>query len=194
MRPTPHDDGGRGPMSELAKSRVRAQRERTDHRNRAVRVVAGQSRDRDEFTVLLSMLGLDDGHGSEAALSRSLAGYVRQVAAVIGVPADAIGYEVSDTATAYLGLAARSPSHAGRDLMLAWDERLGWYVAAEIHADETPQVLGYLSGDTVPPPATVARFVAAVVAGHRTNRFRPVQPPVDRITMARRMSATHPTI
>lgn len=194
MRPTQHDDGGREPTSEFAKSRARAQRERTDHRNRAVHTVAGQARDRDEFTGLLSMLGLDDGHGSGAALSRSLASYVRQVAAAIGVPVDAVGYEVSDTATAYLGLAERSPSHAGRDLMLVWDERLGWYVAAETHADETPQALSYLGGDTVPPPSAVARFVAAAVAGHRTNRLHPVQPPVDRITMARRMSATHQTI
>jgi hypothetical protein len=50
-------------------------------------------------------------------------------------------------------------------------------------------VLSYLDGDTVPPPATVARFVAEAVAGHRTDRLRPVLAPVDRITLARRMAA-----
>lgn len=189
MTPMKHDGSGRGPMSQFAKSRARAQRERTDHRNRAVRTVAGQARDRDEFTGLLSMLGLDDGQRGEPALSQSLAGYVRQVAAAIGVPVDAVGYEVSDTATAYLGLVEQLPEHAGRDLMLVWDERLGWFVGVETHPGETPLVLSYLAGDAVPPPAVVARFVTETLAGRRAERLRPVVPPVDRITLARRMAA-----
>jgi hypothetical protein len=189
---TRSDASGR-PMSQLAKSRARAQLERNDHRNRAIRTVAGQARDRDDFTDLMSMLGLDDGQGGAPALSRSLAGYVRQVAAAIGVPTDAVGYEVSDTATAYLGLAQRSLSHSNRDLMLVWDERLGWYLAVETHPDETPLVLSYLGGDAVPPPSAVARFVTEVIAGRRAERFRPVHPTVDRITLARQMSATRTT-
>jgi len=184
MTPTEHDGG---PMSQFAKSRARALRERTDHRDRAVRTVAGQARDRDEFTGLLSMLGLDSGQGGAPALSQALARYVGQVAVAVGVPADAVGYEVSDTATAYLGLAARLPEHAGRDLMLVWDERLGWYVGVETHPDESPLVICYFGGDAVPPVDAVTQFVASVVAGHRTDRLRPVLPPSDRITLARRM-------
>lgn len=190
MTPTPHKGSEPAATSEFAKSRARALRERADQRDRAVRTVAGQARDRDEFTGLLAMLGLDDGQGGVPALSQSLARYVRQVAAAIGVPVDAVGYEVSDTATAYLGLAERLPDHAGRDLMLAWDERLGWYVGVEPRSDEAPVVLSYLGGDAVPPTATVARFVADAVAGGRTNHLRPVLPPVDRITLAKRMAAT----
>ena len=175
-------------MSQFAKSRVRAQRELTDHRNRALRTVARQARDRDEFTGLLSMLGLDDGQGGSPALSNSLAQYVRQVAIAIGVPVDAVGYEVSDTATAYLGLTERLPEHAGRDLMLGWDERLGWYVGVENHPDEAHLVLCYLGGDAVPPPAAVARFVADALAGRRTDRLRPVLPSSDRSTLARLMA------
>lgn len=189
MRPTPHEDRG----TEFAKGRARAQRERTDHRNRAVVTVARQARDRDEFTGLLSMLGLDDGHDGGPALSQSLARYVRSVAAAIGVPIDAVGYEVSDTATAYLGLTERSINDVSRDLMLVWDERLGWYVGVDDPPDETPVVLSYLGGDTVPPPATVARFVAEVMAGHCADRLLPVQSPVDRITLAQRMVANHTT-
>jgi hypothetical protein len=185
----PDEDRGRGPMSQFASARARAERERTDQRNRAIRTVAGQAHDRDEFTGLLSMLGLDDGQGGLPTLSQSLAGYVRQVATAIGVPVDAIGYEVSDTATAYLGLATGSPAHTGRDLMLVWDERLGWYVGVETHPDEPPLVVGYLGGDAVPPAATVARFVAEAVAGHRTDRLRPVLPQTDRTTLARQMSS-----
>ena len=194
MPSVPHDPAS--PMSQFAMSRARAQRELTDHRNRAIRTVAGQARDSNEFTGLLSMLGLDvgdgagldDGQGGSPALSQSLAVYVRQVAAAIGVPLDAIGYEVSDTATAYLGLTARSPSHAGRDLMLVWDERLGWYVGVETHPGEPPHVLGYLGGDTVPPPAAVARFAAEAVDGGRSDLLRPVLPPRDRLMLAKLMA------
>lgn len=147
------------------------------------------ARDRDEFTGLLPMLGLDDGRGGAPALSQSLAGYIRQVAGAIGVPTDAVGYEVSDTATAYLALADRVPSHPDRDLMLVWDERLGWYVGVETHPDETPVVLSYFGGDAVPPPLTIARFVINVVAGQCADRLRPVLPRVDRITLAQRMTA-----
>jgi hypothetical protein len=189
MTPTQHDDSQPRPMSEFAKSRARAQRERTDQRDRAVRTVARQARDRDEFTGLLSMLGLDDGRGGSPALSQSLAGYVRQVAAAIGVPAEAVGYEVSDTATAYLGLAERSPEHPARDLMLAWDERLGWYIGVETHPDETQLVLCYLGGDAVPAPTAVARFVTETLAGGRTDRLRPVLPAIDRIMLAKQMAA-----
>jgi hypothetical protein len=188
MTPTQHDHSPRRPMSEFAKSRVRAQRERTDQRDRAVRTVARQARDLDEFTGLLSMLGLDDGRGGSPVLSKSLAGYVLQVANAIGVPPDAVGYEVSDTATAYLGLAERSPEHTGRDLMLVWDERLGWYVGVETRPDETQLVLCYLGGDAVPAPGAVARFVAETVSGGRADRLRPVLPLVDRITLAKRMA------
>lgn len=187
MTPTSHADGG--PMSEFAKSRLRAQRELTDHRNRAVHTVACNARDRDEFTGLLSMLGLDDGRAGSPALSRSLARYVRTVAAAVGVPPDAVGYEVSDTATAYIGLTERLPAHADRDLMLVWDERLGWFVGVETNPDEPPVVVAYLAGEMVPPPATVARFVTEAVAGHHTGRLRPVLPAADRNTLARRMAA-----
>jgi hypothetical protein len=192
MTPTRRDADGRGPMAEFAKSRARAQRELTDQRNLAVRTIARQARDRNEFTGLLSMLGLDDSQGDMPTLSRSLADYVRQVATAIGVPIDAVGYEVSDTATAYLGLPGRLPEHPSRDLMLVWDERLGWYLGIETHPDEAPVVQAYLGGDAVPSPDAVARFVVEAVAGHRTDRLRPVLPRSDRRTLANRM-AGHPS-
>ncbi|HEY7593989.1 MAG TPA: DUF6292 family protein [Actinophytocola sp.] len=175
-------------MSEFARSRVRAQRERTDQRNRAIRTVAGQARDRTEFTGLLSMLGLDDMPEGAPTLDRSLARYVHQVAAATGVPDEAVGYEVSDTATAYLGLAEQLPEHPGRDLMLVWDERLGWLLGVETDPDEAHLVLGYLGGDIVPSPGAVARFVAGAVAGQATDRLRPVLPPADRHSLARQMA------
>jgi hypothetical protein len=175
-------------MSQFTNSRARAQQELTDNRTRAVRTVAGQARDRDEFVGLLAMLGLDNAEGEWSALSRSLADYVQQVAAALGVPAHAVAYEVSDTATAYLGLMQRSPNHPTRDLMLVWDEKLGWYLAVETHPEETVLVLSHLRGDVVPDPAVVARFVGAVIAGGHIDRLHSVQPPLDRISMAKKMA------
>ena len=155
-----------------------------------MRTVAGQARDREEFTGLLSMLGLDDGPLGSPVLFHALAAYVRQVATTLGVPTDAVGYEVSDTATAYLGLTDRLVEQPGRDLMLVWDERLGWSVSVETTPGEAPIVVGTFDGDTVPTPATIAGFVTNVVAGRHTNRLRPVRPRSDRVSLARRMAAT----
>ena len=176
------------PRSAFVAARARADRERTDQQRRAVRTVAGQARDRTEFTALLSMLGLD-APVRPAALSRRLATYVGQVAAAIGVPAEATGFEVSDTATAYLGLDQRTDARPDHDLMLVWDERLGWYVAEENTPSETPVVVAYLDGDTVPAPGAVARFVEDAAAGVHATRIRPVLPPTDRAALADRMAA-----
>jgi hypothetical protein len=186
MRPTQGTAGQ--PVAQTTQARTLAQQERTDHRDRAVRTVAAHAHDREDFVRLLSVLGLDDPDGGLWALTRSLAAYVNQVAVAIGVPRDSVAYEVSDTATAYLGLGRRSPAHAGRDLMVVWDEQLGWQVAVETHPDETPLVLSYLRGDIVPPPAVVARFVTTTVDGGHVDRLQAVQPPLDRIAMARKMS------
>lgn len=189
MTPTHGDGSGQGPAAQFAVSRAVAQREWTDQCNRAVRTVAAQARDVTEFTGLLSMLGLDDGMDSVPVLSRTLADYVQRVATAVGIPADGIGYEVSDTATAYVGLADRVPQQPDRELMLLWDERLGWYLEVETRPHETPVVLCYLEGDPVPAPALVARFVTDVLAGRRTSRLRPVLLRVDRMALARSMAA-----
>lgn len=103
--------------------------------------------------------------GSGRALGRSLAGYIRQVAAAVGVPAEGTSYEESDTTTAYIGLPNRVLAHPAHDLMLVWDVRLGWRVETEPAPGETSCELGRLQGDPMPSPAAVAAFVAATVAG-----------------------------
>ncbi|MPZ84555.1 MAG: hypothetical protein GEV28_30880 [Actinophytocola sp.] len=181
--------GRRQPSTEFANSRATAERERSDQQSRAVRTVARQSRDRHEFVGLLSMLGLDEVPGGSLVLGPMLGGYIRQVAAAVGVPAEATGYEVSDTATAYLGLSQRWPERPEHDLMLVWDERLGWYVGVETVPGEAPVVIAYLGGAAVPVPATVARFVADAVAGRHVHHIRPVLPPADRASLANQMAA-----
>jgi hypothetical protein len=170
-------------------ARGRAEEERADQQQRAVRTVAGQARDRTEFTALLSMLGLNDPARHPVTLSQWLAVYIHQVAAAIGVPAEATGYEVSDTATAYLGLDQRCPTRPDHDLMLVWDERLGWYVGVETNPTETPAIIAYLDGDIVPPPAEIARFATDAATGHDMTRIRPVQPLTERTALAEKMAA-----
>ena len=176
------------PRSEFAAARTRAELERAHQQQRAVRTVADNARDRTEFTALLAMLGLTNPAGPPVPLSNRLAVYVDQVAAALGVPADATGHEVTDTATAYLALELRSAARPDQDLMLVWDEHLGWYIAVETDPAETPIVVAYLDGDVVPPPAAVARFVTDAANGRSMSRFRPVLPTVERTELADRMA------
>ena len=135
--------------------------------------------------------GYSNRRVDDPALGPVLARYVGQVAAELDVPAESIGYEVSDTATAYVGLAQQCPEQPERDLMLVWDEQFGWYVAVEAELPgETPFVLAYLAGEAVPAPAAVAKFVADAIAGRATHRDRPVLPPTDRGALASRMDGT----
>jgi hypothetical protein len=117
--------------------------------------------------------GADDRRAAaDVALVSGLSGYIRAVADAIDVPVEATDFEVSDTATAYLGLALRSAHHPDHDLMLVWSERHGWVLAVETTPAERPAVLAYLGADLVPEPATVARFVTNALSefprGERT--------------------------
>lgn len=176
------------PGADFADGRARAEEALADQQRRAVRTIAGQARDHTDFSALLSMLGLVEPAHRPVTLNRWLPVYVQQVAAAIGVPTEAIGYEVSDTATAYLALDVRCPTRPGHDLMLVWDERLGWYVAVETDPADSPAVLAYLDGDAVPTPAAVRQFVTAAAAGTHATRLRPALPPTDRTTLAEKMS------
>jgi hypothetical protein len=176
------------PRSEFVEARTRAEQERTHQQQRAVRTVACNVRDRTEFAAMLAMLGLEDATSRPVPLSSRLAVYVDQVAAAIGVPAKATGHEVTDTATAYLALDQRAATRPNQDLMLVWDEHLGWYIAVETNPAESPVVVAYLDGDVVPPPAAVARFVTDAADGRHLSRFRPVLAPVERAVLADRMA------
>jgi hypothetical protein len=101
---------------------------------------------------------------ADVALARGLAGYVRTVAGVLHVSSEATAFEVSDTATAYVALSARSSVHPDRDLMLVWTEQQGWALAVETAPAEPPVMLAYLGVDLVPEPGEVARFVDIVLA------------------------------
>ena len=160
--------GGTHGHGEFAKARARAELDDSIMRHRAMRTVADQARDPEDLHSLLSMLGLEEPDGT-ATLRSGLGGYVRAVADAVCVPPEATGFEISDTATAYVGLAQRWLLRPDRDLMLVWTERHGWAVAVETTPSEHPAVVGYLGGDdVVPGPYTVARFVSGVVSGRRT--------------------------
>ncbi|OXM68611.1 DUF6292 family protein [Amycolatopsis vastitatis] len=104
-------------------------------------------------------------------LERGLAEYVRAVAAAVGVPVESTTVEISDTATAYLGLPRRWLDRPDHDVMLVWSEQRGWSLAVETDPADDPVVIARQGGgDLVPPPGTVARFVADAVAGHHTGQ------------------------
>lgn len=100
------------------------------------------------------------GPESTHTLREGLAGYVRAVTEALGLPEEGSACEVTDTATAYVALARRSPAHPDQDLMLVWNERSGWAVAVEKPPTDAPAVLAFLGGeDPVPAPERVAEFV-----------------------------------
>jgi hypothetical protein len=177
------------PRSHFVEARTRAEQERTEQRRRAALTVASKAQDDTEFTALMAMLGLTEPAPHPVPLGTQLGVYVNRVAAAVGVPVEATGYEVTDTATAYLALDQRSPARPDHDLMLVWDERLGWYIAAETTPTEPPGVLAYLDGDAVPTPTAVARFVLDTAAGRPANRIRPVLPRAERAVLAEKMAA-----
>lgn len=140
--------------------------------------------------MLLSVPGLRSLVDAEPRnLEPALAAYARLVAGQVGVPTEAVTYEVTDTATVYLGLAARTTERPHHDLMLVWDERLGWYVGIEPRGNDQPPVICYLGGHIVPTPAAVARFVVDVVDGHCRGRLGPVPARLGRARLAALMAA-----
>ncbi|MFC5053240.1 DUF6292 family protein [Saccharothrix xinjiangensis] len=126
----------------------------------------------------------DVAHG----LARALGAYVRTVAEAVGVPREGTTCEVTDTATAYLALGCRSTEHPDRDVMLVWSASQGWVVSIETSPGEPPIVLSRSTGDLVPAPEAVARFVAESVT-RRGSGLRPVilPPYADWSDLAERM-------
>ncbi|AXB42709.1 DUF6292 family protein [Amycolatopsis albispora] len=106
-------------------------------------------------------------------LERALRQYVRAVAAAVGVPDESTTVEISDTATAYLGLPLRWADRPGHDVMLVWNERRGWSLAVETDPAAAPILLAHHGGDVVPAPDAVARFVTDTAAGHHPGQARP---------------------
>ncbi|WP_410645404.1 DUF6292 family protein [Amycolatopsis sp. lyj-346] len=119
-------------------------------------------------------------------LERALGDYVREVAAAVGVPDESTTVEISDTATAYLGLPRRWPGRPDHDVMLVWNEQRGWSLAVETDPATAPIVLARQSDDLVPAPAAVARFVADTAAGRPA---RQVPAAVSAIEVTRRSLA-----
>lgn len=124
----------------------------------------------------------------DIALVSGLSGYVRAVADALDVTIEATEFEVSDTATAYLGLAVQSAHYPHHDLMLVWSEWHGWVLAAETDPVEHPIVLAYLGADPVPEPAAVARFVRATIADFPEGERTPPSITVDRRDVGARLA------
>lgn len=145
---------------------------------------------------MVKMGPMDTRPDTAWALARGLEGYVQAVATALDVPVEGTSSEISDTATAYLGLAERSTERPGQDLMLVWSEQQGWSVAVETDPAEAPMVIADLGSDErVPDPRAVARFASEVMAGRRPTRASSASPvPATRKELARQLApyATDP--
>jgi hypothetical protein len=157
----------------------------------AARTVAEHSVDAADCGILLEMLGLvDDSEPDDVTreLTLGLTGYLRAVASAVGESASGTSCEVSDTATAYIGLTRRRPL-SGRDLMLVWSERDGWAVLVETDPAEPSIVVSRLGGDDpAPPPWVVARFVSDTLTSAPARPPAPAQHRPDRRRLADRLA------
>jgi hypothetical protein len=80
------------------------------------------------------------------------------------VPGDATWCDVSDAASAYLGLPDLAPGKAGDTLMLLWDLHNGWTLEVDDPLASSA-VLASLGGDVAARPHVVSAFVHAVIEG-----------------------------
>ena len=119
------------------------------------------------------MAGMEPSETDARTLEHGLGEYVRAVAAAVGVPDESTTVEISDTATAYLGLPRRWLDRPDHDVMLVWNELRGWSLAVETDPADAPVVIAHHGEDLVPPPAVVARFVADTVAGQHRGQEGP---------------------
>ncbi|WP_410574399.1 DUF6292 family protein [Amycolatopsis sp. cmx-4-61] len=106
----------------------------------------------------------------DSAPARGLRCYLELVGAAVGAGPDLVVWMLDVPATAYVPLVGRLPGFPELDLALVWDEQVGW--AAAIEADSGYELIevSYLSGDVLPVPAVVARFVASLLLGGRPGR------------------------
>lgn len=181
---TRHESGSFG------RARTEAAKAESVERVRAAHTVAGNCRDAADRDHLLAMLGLPTPTMVDTdLLATALRGYVRAVAVAVGVPQDGTSHEVTDTVTAYLALTRRWHEYPDRDLMLVWGESQGWAVAVETKPGEPSIVIAHLSGDPVPHPEHVARFVTESIMLHGQGRRLVALPTtVDRRLLAERMA------
>lgn len=99
----------------------------------------------------------------EGLFAVGLRTYVRAVARALQVEPEAAWCEVAEMSTAYVAVGERSLDYPDRDVMLLWDERIGWLVALEARPDEEPVVLAHINAGVVPGPAEVAAAVASAL-------------------------------
>lgn len=95
----------------------------------------------------------------------SLRGYLRAVAATLGVSLESCAINPHPPASAYVAVDIKLDRFPDRDLALAWDERRGWSAIVESDFGQKVRTIARCGGDVTPEPAVVQAFVDALVAG-----------------------------
>jgi hypothetical protein len=101
----------------------------------------------------------------DGAAARGLRRYVRLVAEAVGVGAEASTLQLDEPVSVYLALDRCSPQHPDQDLALLWSERDGWALGLESMVNADVLVQGFLGAEVLPPPRTVADYVARACRG-----------------------------
>ncbi|ONI89841.1 hypothetical protein ALI144C_03870 [Actinosynnema sp. ALI-1.44] len=88
--------------------------------------------------------------------------YLAAVSAELGIGLESCCWGSEAPAWGYVALDWRL---SGRDVALLWDAATGWSIATEPDMGRDLDVVARLDGETTPPPAAVAEFVAALRSG-----------------------------
>jgi hypothetical protein len=110
--------------------------------------------------------------------ARGFRRYVRLVAEELGCSGDAFSLDTEAPVSAYLPLEDRVPAFPEGDLALFWTPAHGWHGAIEPASGAELVVLSYVGEDVLPPPAEVAAYVRALVAGDGPGRPNPPDAPI----------------
>jgi hypothetical protein len=101
----------------------------------------------------------------EIGTVRGLHGYVRQVAAALGLSGDCYYVENAPPRSAYLALEGRLPGCPDQHVALLWDECHGWALVTETEAAAELVPRGYFGESVLPCPGRVAEFSVEIFTG-----------------------------
>ncbi|HEU5475630.1 MAG TPA: DUF6292 family protein [Actinophytocola sp.] len=106
----------------------------------------------------------------ESAAARGLRCYVELVAEALKLTGPGWMVQLDPPVSAYVAVDLRHPDFPGWDTALLWHELYGWSLAVEPRASGDLRVVGYLGGDVLPDPGTVAAFAVRETGAARAGR------------------------
>lgn len=125
------------------------------------------------MTELLQRPSDDRLSQSPEFLIRGMERYVADIASALGLGPESFSINANPVVSVHMLLNSRLSRRPGDALLLRWDERTGWSVAAGLPSGRNATVIAYLGGDLLPYPADVTAFLAGLVGGSRVGQKMP---------------------